>query len=428
MKRIKKMGLLLIAGVLCSMVLFGCGKKEERASGDKVIIRFMVGGSAAELEQYQKAVDSFNEQSDTTKVELVGVPGDNYNEKVMTQLKSKTPPDCFYAEEGSFGELNKSDVLLDMASYLNKEDSELKISDIPANILETYNYEGKINGVPVDCNPMVLYYNADLFLKTGIKSPQEYFDEGSWNFEALQSVSGQLRDAGKIGFIYENWWGPLYSFLSSQGEDLYSEDGTAANFGSERVKAGLGYLESNIKSKAFTYAGRMESGESPDTLFMSGQAGMLYAGRWFVPDFKEIGFTYDVVPFPYYKEPSQAISGMPATPMVINKETAHPDEVWEFVSYYCGGTGQQLRMEGAGNAVPTIDGLEEIVLTGEPEHAQYFLDAVDISFLYPQAEALHPGLTDSITGEVDKLLVGEQDLDTTLANIIKKAEEALKSE
>lgn len=116
---------------------------------------------------------------------------------------------------------------------------------------------------------------------------------------------------------------------------------------------------------------------------------------------------------------------MPATPLVINKKTADPDAVWEFVSFYCGEQGQNIRMEGQGNAVPTVDGLDEIVLTGTPEHAQNFLDAVDMALVYPKAEALHPGMTDSITGQVEKLLVGEQDVEQTLANIIQTVDDEL---
>ena len=304
-------------------------------------------------------------------------------------------------------------MLLDISKYLDESDSNLKREDVPENLLENYTFEDKVTGVPVDCNPMVIYYNADLFKELNIKSPQEYVDEGKWNFEALQQVSEQLRDASKVGFVYENWWGPLYSFLFSAEDPVYSDDMTKAEFGSERAKA------------AFTFAGSLTSGESPDTLFVSGQAGMLYAGRWYVADFTDLSFAYDVAPFPYYEEPSQAVCAMPATPMVINKKASNPDAVWEFVSFYCGEQGQKIRMEGQGNAVPTVDGLDEIVLTGTPEHAQTFLDAVDIALVYPKAEALHPGMTDSITGEVEKLLVGEQDVEQTLTNIVQTVDDEL---
>ena len=420
---------LLTVGMITVSALSGCGSSDDSGSSEskdgKTLVRFMVGGSAGELAQYQKAVDAFNEQSDNTQVKLIGVPGDNYNEKVLTQLKSKEAPDCFYSEEASYGELNNSDVLLDLTEYLDDSASLLKKSDVPENLLESYTFNDKITGVPVDCNPMVIYYNAELLKELKIKTPQEYYEEGKWNFEALQEVSEKLRDASKVGFVYENYWCPLYSMMFSSDEDIYSDDMKSSGFDSDRAKSGLEYLENNIKSKAFTFAGSLTSGESADTLFVSGQAGMLYAGRWFVADFTDLDFTYDVAPFPYYDDPSQQMPAMPATPMVINKNTKNPEAVWEFVSYYCGKDGQKIRMEGQGNAVPTVDGLSDIVLTGTPEHAQYFLDAVDPALVYPKAEATHPGLTDSMMEEAEKMLVGEQDSVQTLQNMNAVIDEAL---
>lgn len=417
----------LAAGMISVLALTGCQSSDSGETEDgKKTVRFMVGGSAGELEQYQKAVDAFNKQSESTEVKLIGVPGDNYNEKVLTQLKSKEAPDCFYSEEASYGELNNSDVLLDLTEYLEDEGSALKKSDVPENLLESYTFNDKITGVPVDCNPMVIYYNADLFKELNLKSPQEYYDEGKWNFAALQEASESLRDASKIGFVYSNYWCPLYSMMYSSDEDIYSDDMKTSGFRSERAKKGLEYLENNIKSKAFTFAGALASGESEDTLFVSGQAGMLYAGRWFVADFTDLSFKYDVIPFPYYDDPSQQMCAMPATPMVINKNTKNADAVWEFVSFYCGKSGQQIRMEGQGNAVPTVDGLSDIVLTGTPEHAQYFLDAIDNALVYPKTEATHPGLTDAITEEAEKMLVGEQKSAEALENMNTAVEEALK--
>lgn len=413
--------------IVCGTLLSGCSKKEVKTADGKDIVRFVVGGSAEELGQYQKAVDAFNEQSQTTHVDFVGLPADNFGEKLITQLKSKTPPDCFYAEERTFGQLNQSNVLLNLNDYLEKEDSALKRSDISENILAGYTFDDEVRGVPVDCNPMVVYYNADLFNSLGIKTPQAYYDEGKWSFEAMQTISEQLRDHEKIGFVYENWWGPLYSMLFDKGDPLYNDEMTKGNFDTDRVRAGMEYLNNNIESKAFTFAGKLASGESPDTLFVSGQAGMLYAGRWYVPDFKTLKFKYDIIPFPYYKTPDQQHSSMPATPMVINKNAANPDAVWEFISFYCNGSGQRLRMEGAGNAVPTIKGLDDIVLSGTPKHAQYFLDAVPNAFLYPKIETLKPGLSDAITDEVEKMLSNEQDVNVTLENINKIVKDNLET-
>ena len=421
--------------VACAMVaamtlgLAACGSssstpKDESTSEGKKVVRFMVNGSDEELKIYDKAVTAFNEQSETTEVELIGVTGDDYSAQLMTQLQSDEAPDVFYSEEGSYGELNNSGMLMDLTDYLNDSESALTLDEIPENILANYTFDGQITGVPVDSNPEVIYYNADLFEELGIKSPAEYVAEGTWNFENFSKVCAELKEKGKIGFVWENWWGPAYSFLLNAGDSLYTEDGEA-NIDTERVNAGMEYLESNMADGNFVYAGSLESGESADSLFLAGDTAMVYNGRWSVPDYNEAEFTYDVCLFPYYEEPSQAVSAMPATPMVMNINSPNPDNAWEFISYYCGAEGQRIRMEGQGNAVPTIDGLEDIVLTETPANSQAFLDARDIAFLYPQVENTHPGLTDALTGEIESMLVGDQDAATTVKNMQAAAEEIL---
>lgn len=425
MKNVRRI-LATLLTVFVLIGLIGCGTSKDTpasSDGDRVVVRFMVNGSAEELALYQKAVDAFNAQSKTTVAEMIGVTGDDYSAQVMTQLSTANAPDCFYSEEGTYGELNKSGVVADLTGYLNNASSALKTADIPTTILNGYTFDGKVTGVPVDCNPEVIYYNADLFAQLNIKTPKEYMAEGTWNFENFQIVCEQLKAAGKIPFVWENWWGPVYSFLLSNGDSLY-KDGKA-NIDTPRVLDGLTYLEENVKNGNILYAGSLESGESADTLFMAGDTGMVYNGRWSVPGYAEADFTFNVALFPYYKEPSDAISAMPATPMVMNAKTKNPDNVWEFISFYCGAEGQRIRMDGQGNAVPTVPGLEDIVLTGTPEDAQIFLDAVEISFLYPQMETLHPGLTDILTGEVEKMLVGDQDAAAAVKNMQELAQARL---
>lgn len=407
-----------VLALILLVALVGCGAQSEPAAtpDGKVLVRFMVNGAAEELALYQKAIDAFNAQSTTTVVEMIGVTGDDYSAQVMTQLSTAEAPDCFYSEEGTYGELNKSGVVADLTKYLEDANSNLKKSDIPATILSAYTFGDAITGVPVDCNPMVIYYNADLFASLGIKSPKEYMAEGTWNFENFQIVCEQLKAAGKLPFVWENWWGPIYSFLLNAGDSLYTADGKA-NINNDRVLAGMTYLETNVKNGNIIHAGTLASGESADTLFMAGDAGMVYGGRWSVAGYAEVDFTYNIALFPYYETADNAVSAMPATPMVMNAGTKNPDNVWEFISFYCGAEGQRVRMEGQGNAVPTVPGLEDIVLTGTPEDAQVFLDAVEIAFLYPQTETLHPGLTDILGGEVEKMLVGDQDAATAVANM-----------
>ena len=70
--------------------------------------------------------------------------------------------------------------------------------------------------------------------------------------------------------------------------------------------------------------------------------------------------------------------------------------------------GQTFRLEGGGNAVPSIKGADEVVLEdGYPAHAQTFLDMRDIGFENYAAEARVPGALDRHQRPVPRALRGQ---------------------
>ena len=159
---------LLTVLLSCLLVfsLVGCSEKPADTASDasgKVHIRFMVNGSAAELALYQKAVDAFNAQSETTEVEMIGDSGDDFAAVLITQLSTNEAPDVFYSDDSSFGEMNKSGVLLDITNYLNDSSSRLTADQVPDSAKYAFEYDGGIRGVPVDANPEVIYFNRGLF-------------------------------------------------------------------------------------------------------------------------------------------------------------------------------------------------------------------------------------------------------------------------
>ena len=419
---------LLTVLLSCLLVfsLVGCSEKPADTASDasgKVHIRFMVNGSAAELALYQKAVDAFNAQSETTEVEMIGDSGDDFAAVLITQLSTNEAPDVFYSDDSSFGEMNKSGVLLDITNYLNDSSSRLTADQVPDSAKYAFEYDGGIRGVPVDANPEVIYFNRGLFEELGIKTPTEYDAEGQWTLENFEKVMTELNKAGKYPFVWENWWGPIYSFLINKGDKLF--DGTKANFDNDRVNYGMNFIEKNFKSGNIIWAGTLESGESADSLFMAGDTGMVYSGRWSLPDYSETSINFDTVIFPYYEKRENATNTICSTAMVINKACANPDNAWEFVSFYCGAEGQRVRMEGQGNAVPTVPGLEDIYVTGVPANSTAYKDAMANGFYYSREEFLHPGLSDAINGEIEKLLVGDQDAAATVTAMQSVAEELL---
>ncbi len=59
--------------------------------------------------------------------------------------------------------------------------------------------------------------------------------------------------------------------------------------------------------------------------------------------------------------------------MVLNKNTKYPNEAYQFLSEFVSKEGQIFRLQGGGNAVPSVANADQVVLEGNlPQHAKYF--------------------------------------------------------
>lgn len=83
----KRSGVFVLGGMAVGLVaLAGCSSSGSSVDG-KVELTFSAWGNPAELKVYQRAVDAFNEQSDSVEVELTGIPNDNYFQTLTTRLQ-----------------------------------------------------------------------------------------------------------------------------------------------------------------------------------------------------------------------------------------------------------------------------------------------------------------------------------------------------
>jgi multiple sugar transport system substrate-binding protein len=84
--------------------------------------------------------------------------------------------------------------------------------------------------------------------------------------------------------------------------------------------------------------------------------------------------------------------------------------------------GQQGRLDTGGNAVPSIEGVEEVVIADDqPEHRQYFLDARDVGYGPLAEEAGTPGLSTKVNDLFAKLWLEGGDVKTALDGIATEA-------
>ncbi|WP_227522059.1 ABC transporter substrate-binding protein [Bacillus solitudinis] len=400
---------------------------------ENVKITFQAWGNPAELDVYQRAVDGFMDENPNIQVELLPAPGEQYEQKLMTSLQGSSGPDVFYAYEPTMAKMIESGVVEPLNDFFESDQSYSKLEDFPEGLYGPAEKDGIYYGVAPDVNPMVIYYNKKVFSEAGVKSPQEYYDEGNWNWDSFEEVTNQLVEAGKKGFILENWWAHWYSWIWSNGGLIFDEEGKLVLHENEKGQEGIKFMEKLVSEGKAVYAGSLPQGQGVDAMFMSNQVGMISGGRWFTPQFDQnANLEYDYIYMPSNTDKTQNPVGLPVAYMAVNQSSKNKDAAMKFISYYVGQQGQEARTGEGGSAMPSHPAADEATLatTDSSKHLQYFFDARDNGFTHGSNlafDAQYPGLSADLAEEMDLMFLGKQDAETTITkviDIIKKYEAA----
>src|SRR5699024_2300294 len=117
----------------------------------------------------------------------------------------------------------------------------------------------------------------------------------------------------------------------------------------------------------------LPEGAGVDSLLVTHKLGFLAAGRYTIGSIRGAGVDealYDVVRWPT-PDGAAAPTGVAASYLAVNAKSADPDSALAFFGAFLDADGQRLRLEDQGNAVPSIEGADELVTEGGyPAHAQ----------------------------------------------------------
>ncbi|MCP3763466.1 sugar ABC transporter substrate-binding protein [Domibacillus sp. A3M-37] len=416
--------------MISSLIIAGCSNgdtstgsdssKGNGGSGEKVNITMSAWGNPAELKVYQRALDSYMKKNPNVSIKLVPIPSDAYEQKLMTQLQGGSGPDVFYVGDATMAKLATNGSVAELSEFMNTEESFAKPDEYAEGLWGAAKQGDKIYGVTVDSNPLVMYYNKTVLEEAGVKSPQEYYDENKWNWEAFDEVTKQLKDAGKEGFIAERWL--MDTWIWSNGGLAYDDEGNYVLDKNAKAKEALQYLDELKNKDQILYAGSLPKGQGLDAMFMSNKVGFVAAGNWLVPMFSQNpSLKFDFVPFPTNTGNKREPVQVPTAYMSVSAKSDVAEEAMKFATYYVSKEGQEVRLKGSGNAVPSIKGIDDVVVEGSPvEHIQYLIDGRDTGFANGSPRMFKgqiPGLNIEWEEQFDLMFLGKQDVDKTIQKI-----------
>lgn len=410
---------LLVMGLVCVLLLQACSGS---ASNAKVKLTMSAWGNPAELKIYQRAIDAYMKKNPEVSIELIPIPSDGYEQKLITQLTGGSGPDLFYVGDWFISRLVEGKAVEPLSQFLKSGESYAKPGEYAEGLWGGAKKDDEIYGVPVDCNPLVIYYNIDLFNELGIKTPQQYYEEGNWNWEAFKRVTTELKKKGKKGFVQEKSLASVDSWIWSNGGLVYDEKGNLVLDKNEKAREAIAFINNLVREGNAVYAGSLPEGQGLESMFLSKQVGMVAAGRWLTPMFHDAGINFDYIPWPTNTGESMEPVAVPVAYLSVNANSANKKEAMKFLSFYVSKEGQTARLSGMGSSIPSVSGIDDVV-KDVPEHTEYIFQAREIGYALgsPQEKsALTPGLVNEIQDLYEVMLLGKASPEETVKKVVNK--------
>lgn len=402
------------AGIAGTGLLAGCGGGQEATGGESGgeggptgSMTWSAGANPGEAERFREYTKQWNERTgvNATFQQVVG----DYLPKLMTQLAGGAAPDAFYSGDDMLSKMIETNNVMPLDDFLASDQATNKFTDHFEGLTKWMKGpDGKVYGLPNDCNPIVLWFNKNLLNEAGVEDPAAQQEAGTWTLDAFTDLLTKMKATGKLGNVVESgWWGFWMGWLSAQGGTLFDEDGKAVFDTDPKSQATLEWMIDQLKSGNLVFGGSLPKGQGVDAMFYAGRLATMSYGRWVLPNLRKVKakVDYDLVVLP--SEDGKSIPSVPigTTAMVVNAKAKNPEAAKLFVSDYTNKEGQRFRLSGGGNALPTLPGLEDIATEGnDPPHGGWFNDLAKIGWGTPKPIYSNPEVGSKLPLLVNKLL------------------------
>lgn len=293
---------------------------------EPVTITMSTWAGVEEAAELQEILDEINASQDQYQIVHEPIPADYYT-VVKTQLAAPgTGADLYWMDQNNMA-LKSEGVFMDLSDCL--ADSEAgtagDVSDYYPGILAVNEYEDGVYGLPWIAQPVVLYYNKDLFDAAGVEYP-----ESGWNWddfvEKAKALTLDTDDDGEIdqwGFT-NNSWPPPFIFIWQAGGELINEDFTEAPIDSPQFVEGFEFYLSTAYNPEMSPSRETIAEQGFGEMFKAGRIAMFMGGA--ADDLDRVeGVNTGVVPVPVHPETGIGTTFAWNASTVVNASTDNPE-------------------------------------------------------------------------------------------------------
>lgn len=306
-----------------------------------------------ELNKILKALDIFQQQHPLVKVQVVRISSSESYAQTVTDLAEAGGLDAFLLTEHDFRKFRSGEDLLDLQPFLppgwkTERDSYPQVFEAFA--------EGKgLYAMPIVFSPVIMCYNKALFDQAGVPYP-----DGSWTWAELVQAATRLTvdrggAANQYGFCFSsslNRW-PLW--LMQKGVHLKATRRRAPNLQSAQLREAVQFTADLMERHGVspTYGNGMD--HAAEDLFVRGRAAMVLTTYFYLNDFFDLDFTWDVAEPPQGEERATLLLSMG---IAISPRSSQQELAQGLVRYFLQESTQQL-LKQEGCSIPVLKRVAE---------------------------------------------------------------------
>jgi len=219
--------------------------------------------------------------------------------------------------------------VLDPIDDLVKRDGPPESDFVAAPWKATF-WKGRQMALPLDCHPLGLYYNLDLFEKAGIKHPPTNLAEFKDAARQLTVDKDKDGQPDQWGFAFTWLHSNTYCFLDQFGSGLLSPDLSKSGLSTCEAEKALACMSGIIDDKL---APRPE-GQDAWLGFQTGKIGMAMEGVYMMTSLtKQKGLRFAAAPVPQFGPKKAVWAGSHLLCMPANLSPGKREAAWKFIHY-----------------------------------------------------------------------------------------------
>ena len=333
---------------------------------NKQSIKLAWFSTSYEIDVVKKIIKMFEQKNPFVKVELEIYPNDSYAKTILSAIKTGNGPDVFILSDHHFRDVTE----LNGTRYL--EEHTPKNFKTYSAVSRMFTHQNKQKAVPFVFSPVVICYNKDFIKKSesNIKS---------WNQLLQVSKDSTVVNNDSIvetfGFCFSsapNRW-PVFLLQNGGGFRKDGESIMNQKANKEALQYCVDLMYKHKVSPVFTHG----SNQLAEDLFMKKRAAMILTTYYFMNEFKDCGFDWDVMQLPKQKEPATLLLG---GGLGINSDSAYKEVARSLVDFMVSDEAQMVIKQNM-CTIPAsckIAANEDIInKDNHPENYHVFLKSMD---------------------------------------------------